>query len=204
MGEYSSSGGFVEFVFRYAARELFGVTVPPGPLQYVPGRNADYREVLLQVDGNVVLRFAQAYGFRNIQAVIQKVRPCHTATPWTPSHSLTRPLCVQVKRGRCPLQLVEVMACPSGCLNGGGQVKGPVAEPPAQSKERLSRVKEAFLQDRAVRDPLTESPVVRWAYRYSHSPLASTLTSWCICVCWCIICSLTHVSMLSWAVLRVR
>lgn len=72
-GELSGSGGFVEFVFRYASRELFGVEVGPGPLTYVQGRNADYREVSLEVGGQTVLRFAVAYGFRNIQAVIQKV-----------------------------------------------------------------------------------------------------------------------------------
>ena len=28
----------------------------------------------------------------------------------------------KMKRGLCDYDLVEVMACPSGCLNGGGQV----------------------------------------------------------------------------------
>ena len=41
----------------------------------------------------------QAYGFRNIQTLVQKL-----------------------KRGVCEYDYVEVMACPSGCLNGGGQV----------------------------------------------------------------------------------
>ena len=47
-----------------------------------------------------MLRFAAAYGFRNIQNLVQKL-----------------------KRGRCLYHYVEVMACPSGCLNGGGQVR---------------------------------------------------------------------------------
>ena len=42
----------------------------------------------------------QAYGFRNIQTLVQKL-----------------------KRGVCAYDYVEVMACPSGCLNGGGQVR---------------------------------------------------------------------------------
>jgi iron only hydrogenase large subunit-like protein len=46
------------------------------------------------------LRFAAAYGFRNIQNVIRNI-----------------------KRGKCEYDYVEIMACPGGCLNGGGQVK---------------------------------------------------------------------------------
>ena len=48
----------------------------------------------------VVLRFALAYGFRNIQKVMR-----------------------DLKRSRVDYDYVEVMACPSGCLNGGGQAK---------------------------------------------------------------------------------
>ncbi len=31
-----------------------------------------------------------------------------------------------MKRGKCTYDYVEVMACPSGCLNGGGQIKSDV------------------------------------------------------------------------------
>ena len=62
--------------------------------------NKDFREVTLKDDdGKVLLNFAAAYGFRSIQNLVQKM-----------------------KRGKCPYQFIEVMACPSGCLNGGGQV----------------------------------------------------------------------------------
>lgn len=113
----SGSGGYLEHVFRTAARELFGRQLPPGPLQMKVGRNAgvctlavwpvphtdnvqptpaalrlpachcstplpqqlafprspsltpcpDLKEVTLEVEGAPVLRFAAAYGFRNIQ-----------------------------------------------------------------------------------------------------------------------------------------
>lgn len=54
----------------------------------------------MQVGGRVVLRGAIANGFRNIQGLMRKI-----------------------KLQRCEYDYVEVMACPSGCLNGGGQVK---------------------------------------------------------------------------------
>lgn len=46
---------------------------------------------LLQIDGMNKLTFAAAYGFRNIQNLMQKL-----------------------KQRRCKYQFVEVMACPSG------------------------------------------------------------------------------------------
>jgi iron only hydrogenase large subunit-like protein len=47
-----------------------------------------------------VLKFASAYGFRNIQNLVRKV-----------------------KSNNSPYHYIEVMACPSGCINGGGQLK---------------------------------------------------------------------------------
>nr|CCA21626.1 nuclear prelamin A recognition factorlike protein pu [Albugo laibachii Nc14] len=96
---FASSGGQLEHIFRYAAKNLFNVDIC-GPLEYSIGRNPDFREVSLSIQGKVVLHFAIAYGFRNIQSVITKLR-----------------------RGKCSYHYVEVMACPSGCLNGGGQIK---------------------------------------------------------------------------------
>mmetsp|Transcript_16155 Transcript_16155/g.20033 ORF Transcript_16155/g.20033 Transcript_16155/m.20033 type:complete len:574 (-) Transcript_16155:227-1948(-) len=94
------SGGYLDFVFRLAAKELFDVTVPDGPLPFKQGRNVDIRTIELQVGGKVVLNFATAYGFRNIQSIIR-----------------------QMKRNKCPHDFVEIMACPGGCLNGGGQIR---------------------------------------------------------------------------------
>ena len=93
------SNGYLEYVYRRASSEFFGVQLPPHiPLEYVQGRNKDLREVTLKADdGRTLLKFAQAYGFRNIQNVIRKI-----------------------KQGKCDYDYVELMACPSGCVNGGG------------------------------------------------------------------------------------
>jgi DNA-binding transcriptional LysR family regulator len=64
--------------------------------------------------GAPLLRFARAYGFRNIQTVVR-----------------------QIRGGRCAYDYVEVMACPAGCLNGGGQLKPPSGTTPAQLVEQL-------------------------------------------------------------------
>ena len=97
----TTSNGYLEYIFRRASREIFGVNIDPTqPLQYVPGKNKDLKECVLELNGKVVLRFAAAYGFRNIQNIIRNI-----------------------KRGKCDYDYVEIMACPGGCLNGGGQIK---------------------------------------------------------------------------------
>ncbi|CAG8709236.1 7586_t:CDS:2 [Dentiscutata erythropus] len=100
----SASGGFLEFILEYSARELFGITgINVEKEQGVvvkTGRNKDFKEISLEVDGKPLLKFASAYGFRNIQNLIRKI-----------------------KSGNSSYHYIEVMACPSGCINGGGQLK---------------------------------------------------------------------------------
>ncbi|KAG9297533.1 hypothetical protein G9A89_001473 [Geosiphon pyriformis] len=100
----SASGGFLEYILSYAAQELFGVAeidVDQERGVFVNfGRNKDFKEVTLEIEGKSVLKFASAYGFRNIQNLVRKI-----------------------KNGNSPYHYVEVMACPSGCINGGGQLK---------------------------------------------------------------------------------
>ncbi|CAH0554456.1 unnamed protein product [Brassicogethes aeneus] len=94
----SGSGGYSDHIFKYAAKELFGVEGVN--LEYKTLRNQDFKEVILEKDSKVLLRFAIANGFRNIQNLVQKL-----------------------KRGKSTYHYVEVMACPAGCLNGGAQVR---------------------------------------------------------------------------------
>ncbi|GBG31099.1 Cytosolic Fe-S cluster assembly factor NARFL [Hondaea fermentalgiana] len=143
------SGGYVEYVFRTAAKELFGVDVPSGPLPFKQGRNADIRTVELHVQGKPALRFATAYGFRNIQQIVR-----------------------QLKRGKCRYDYVEIMACPGGCLNGGGQARPEVSEvdmvvseatKAAAQRERLGQASEIF-HSRPVRPP-EDNPHVQVVYQ---------------------------------------
>ncbi|CAF0718824.1 unnamed protein product [Adineta ricciae] len=96
----SGSGGYLDYVFRSAAKDLFHIDMDDKSLEFKVTRNQDFRETVLTVDGQVQLRFAYAYGFRNIQNIVQKL-----------------------KRNKCEYDFVEIMACPSGCVNGGGQIR---------------------------------------------------------------------------------
>ncbi|NWT59971.1 NARFL factor, partial [Erythrocercus mccallii] len=129
------SGGFLEHIFTHAAQQLFGIHV--GSIHYKPLKNKDFQEVTLERDGEVLLQFALAYGFRNIQNLVQKL-----------------------KRGKCPYHYVEVMACPSGCLNGGGQIKLEGES----SKEELQQVERLYESLRA-EDP-EENQAVRDLYEH--------------------------------------
>lgn len=131
----ASSGGQLEHIFRYAAKQLFNVEIK-GPLEYVTARNSDFQEVKLVVGGNEVLKFAIAYGFRNIQSIMTKI-----------------------KRNRCPYHYVEIMACPSGCLNGGGQIR---PKSTLLASELLSNVTKCFEQLH-LRDPMA-NPAVKLVY----------------------------------------
>ncbi|QDZ20719.1 cytosolic Fe-S cluster assembly factor NARFL [Chloropicon primus] len=100
---FGSSGGYLEFVFRECVGRLRGQAVfePDKPLPLKVIRNQDFQEISLQgEDGRVILHFALAYGFRNIQNIIRRI-----------------------KQKKMTYHFVEIMACPSGCLNGGGQMK---------------------------------------------------------------------------------
>ncbi|XP_045884656.1 cytosolic Fe-S cluster assembly factor narfl [Micropterus dolomieu] len=130
----SGSGGYLHHVFTYAAKKLFGEEVKE--LTYKTLRNKDFKEVTLEKDGVVLLCFASTYGFRNIQNLVQKL-----------------------KRGKSPYHFVEVMACPSGCLNGGGQVKPLTGQ---NQKELLQKVEELYKAER----PLTPEDDTRVAELY--------------------------------------
>ena len=108
------SGGYADAAARGAAAALWGVHMPgDAPLPWVQVRNADFLELELQPPpgaGGRALRFAAVYGFRNIQSVVR-----------------------QMKRGACSYDYVEVMACPGGCLNGGGQGAPPPGLTPQQA-----------------------------------------------------------------------
>ncbi|XP_023367087.1 nuclear prelamin A recognition factor isoform X2 [Otolemur garnettii] len=126
----ASSDGHLVHVFRYAAKELFNEDVEE--VTYRALRNKDFQEVTLEKDGEVLLRFAAAYGFRNIQNMILKL-----------------------KKGTFPYHFVEVLACPGGCLNGRGQAETQ----DGHVDKALLRQMEGIYSDIPVRPPETSANV---------------------------------------------
>jgi iron only hydrogenase large subunit-like protein len=139
------SGGYIEYIFRYAAERLFQIDLWGKELIYKEGRNPDTAEIELMVEGVSVLRFSKCYGFRNIQSVMSNM-----------------------KRGKCNLHFVEIMACPGGCNGGGGQLKDAGKEAPTAIRARVGRVDASYHAQVVFRHP-DESPLAKYLHSTSSS-----------------------------------
>lgn len=149
-----SSGGYAYEIVMAQQRRLPGSTV-----RTERGRNVDVVEYILTQDDAVVMKTARYYGFRNIQNLVRKLKP--TKKSRMPAAARRNELANGSSAGALSeYAYVEVMACPGGCTNGGGQVKAnDVADfglignaearkiTPTEQKEWLSRVDEAYFSD---------------------------------------------------------
>ncbi|XP_058417949.1 nuclear prelamin A recognition factor isoform X2 [Diceros bicornis minor] len=132
--------------------------------------NKDFQEVTLEKNGEVLLRFAAAYGFRNIQNVILKL-----------------------KKGKSPYHFVEVLACAGGCLNGRGQaqtedghankallrqMEGIYADIPVQPPETSTRVQELYQEWLDGADSPRVQEALHTVYQGSGHPANSQDIKW--------------------------
>ena len=103
LGEYSgagvifgATGGVMEAALRTAVEKLTGETLEKVDFVDVRGTQG-IKEATYTVAGKEI-SVAVASGLANAKA-----------------------LCEQVKNGTCKYQFIEIMGCPGGCVNGGGQ-----------------------------------------------------------------------------------
>jgi NADH-quinone oxidoreductase subunit G len=93
---FGASGGVTEAVLRYAVEKLQGVSLDAVDFLEVRGE-AGVREATLTA-GGIELKLAVVHGLKNAIGVVESIR-----------------------RGECQYDLIEVMACPGGCVCGAGQ-----------------------------------------------------------------------------------
>ena len=93
---FGNSGGVSEAVLRYAAEKVTGRKLENPDFHAVRGEKG-LRLATVAIDG-LQLKLAVVHGLRNARALAE-----------------------QVRRGECDLDLIEVMACPGGCIGGAGQ-----------------------------------------------------------------------------------
>lgn len=113
LGEYSgagtifgATGGVMEAALRTAYFYVKGENLPADAIEIKGVRGLDgVREGSVDVDGTVV-RVAVAHGLANVGKLLDRVREARAAGKDTPYH------------------FIEVMACPGGCIAGGGQPYG--------------------------------------------------------------------------------
>ena len=96
--ENFSSNGYAEFILNEYIKEfLFDKNYK---IERKLGKNSDYKEIFLYVGNESlpVLSFCIIYGFRNIQNILRL-------------------------KNKIKYSYIEIMACPGGCINGGGQMR---------------------------------------------------------------------------------
>lgn len=115
-----TSGGYL-----YHILETFVSQNPGSQIHTQRGRNSDVVEhQVIRDDGQVILKTARYYGFRNIQNLVRKLKPPKTSR--MPVANRKKAITGNNKpssSSSTEYTYIEVMACPGGCTNGGGQIK---------------------------------------------------------------------------------
>ncbi|ULU02439.1 hypothetical protein L3Y34_002201 [Caenorhabditis briggsae] len=108
-----ASGGYADRIVRDFVAQNGGI-VKTSKLN----KNMFSTTVESTTTGEIVLRVAKVYGFRNVQNLVRKMKTKKEKTDY-----------------------VEVMACPGGCANGGGQVRYETMD---EREKRLAQVEELY------------------------------------------------------------
>ncbi len=115
---FGNSGGVTEAVLRYATEKAAGRVLPKIEFQEVRGASG-LREARIPLDGGE-LKLAVVYGLKNASMVVDRIL-----------------------KGKASYDLVEIMACPGGCVGGAGQ---PVPQSPGTVQRRTEGLYQADLK----------------------------------------------------------
>lgn len=137
--------------YAYEILQAYQSQYPGSHISVERGRNVDVVDYMLKYEDEILMRTGRYYGFRNIQNLVRKLKP-----PKRSRMPGSRQVHGASTSGLAEYTYLEVMACPGGCTNGGGQVKvtdmpellntestGKKAGP-AEQKEWLARTDEAY------------------------------------------------------------
>jgi iron only hydrogenase large subunit-like protein len=180
-----TSGGNLYYILQYFASQHGGATV-----QTTRGRNADVLEYsIISAEGDTIFKAARYYGFRNIQNLVRRLKPAKPSRMpgGKPIGSAKRP---GGKSSGPDYAYVEVMACPGGCTNGGGQIKvdDPVISGreatemkpgPQEQKEWLAQVDEAYFSgEESIEEDAVPGDCNDFVDGISPSYIKDTLAHW--------------------------
>ena len=100
---FGASGGVMEAALRTAAEVLTGKELEKPEFMEVRGTDKGIKEAVYTLAGKTI-RVAAVSGLSNAKEILTKVR-----------------------NGEAAYDFIEVMACPGGCINGGGQPTQPAS-----------------------------------------------------------------------------
>ena len=136
---FGATGGVMEAALRTAAEVLEGKPLEKLEFNEVRGTEG-FKEATYKVAGMDV-KVAVVSGLNNANALLEKVRS-----------------------GEADYQFIEVMCCPGGCVNGGGQ---PIQPATVRSFTDLKALRAKALYDQDEAMPLRkshENPIVKKCY----------------------------------------
>ena len=102
--EFLGSDSYLNYIY-HRLQVKHGLETTKLKFEKYRGKNKDFNitELKIPSEGNAkTYKFATVYGFKSIQQLIRMFK---------------------TKKAQKEFDYIEVMACPSGCLNGGGQIK---------------------------------------------------------------------------------
>lgn len=103
---FGATGGVMEAALRTGYFMVTGQNLPANSLDIRPVRGLEgVKEAEVDIAGTII-RVAVAHGMANVGKVLDRVRAARQRGEETPYH------------------FIEVMACPGGCIGGGGQPYG--------------------------------------------------------------------------------
>lgn len=142
----SSSGSYLHSLMLAIARTY------PNPLTQESKmiRSADYVEHTLRdtSSGSPVFRGATCYGFRNLQNVVRRVgRATGVQVGRGAAGRLAGGLRNNKSGDGTAYDYVEVMACPGGCVGGGGQIRAPERNAAGSGGDGANHDAEGFVRD---------------------------------------------------------
>lgn len=145
---FGNTGGVMEAALRTAYEYLTGQEAPASFFALSPVRGYDnIREASVQI-GEQEVRVAVVYGTANARTLIQRMQ-----------------------EGDATYHFVEVMACPGGCIGGGGQPKDPLKD---AQQTRQRRMEGLYRRDSGMQVRKShENPDIQAVYQqFYHHPLS--------------------------------
>lgn len=136
---FCASGGVMEAALRTAYEIITNKPIPNVNLEFVRGDNG-VRTASVNM-GDMELKVAIVSGLKNVIPVLE-----------------------DIKAGKADFQFMEVMTCPGGCINGGGQPK--VLLPFDRSKATASRSTSTYAHDVDIKYRKShENPEIKKIYK---------------------------------------
>lgn len=163
---FGATGGVMEAALRTAYELVTGASLPRIDLNEVRGlqgiKSATIPMIPKGGDKPVNVRVAVASGIANAKKLLAKMKSGEVG--WSRPGAARMPPCPVANSCPAPLQemfdFVEVMACPGGCIGGGGQ---PKTDDPAALAKRMNAL--YSLDQRSVLRKSHENPEVQAIYR---------------------------------------